>query len=113
MAGKTNYPDRIKALRAKLGLTQVQLAERLGVSFATVNRWENGKSKPSQLSWAQIQRLGDHGVGPALPAVHESTAAYDKGAPPPLDFTGKADDVVLYECLTSDARLDVLFKACI
>ena len=46
-----NFPDQIKQLRARLGLTQVVLAERLGVSFPTVNRWENGKSKPSQLSY--------------------------------------------------------------
>lgn len=32
----------LRAIRAKLNLTQEQLAERLGVSFATVNRWEGG-----------------------------------------------------------------------
>lgn len=38
-----DYPYKIKSLRAKLGLTQVALAETLGVFFPTVNRWENGK----------------------------------------------------------------------
>lgn len=37
---------KIKSLRRKLQLTQEQLAHRLGVSFATVNRWEKGKSEP-------------------------------------------------------------------
>ena len=32
--------------RANLDLTQEQLAERLGVSFATVNRWEGGTNMP-------------------------------------------------------------------
>ena len=39
-----DYPERIKKLRAALGFTQQTLADRLGVSFATVNRWENGKT---------------------------------------------------------------------
>ncbi len=47
-------PAQIKRLRARLGLTQAALAERIGVSFPTINRWENGKSRPSQLSWSQI-----------------------------------------------------------
>ena len=54
-----DYPKQIKSLRAKLGLTQVALAERLGVSFPTVNRWENGKSRPSQLSWQAILDLSN------------------------------------------------------
>ena len=38
------YAERIKHLRASVGLTQAALAKRLGVSFQTVNRWENSKS---------------------------------------------------------------------
>jgi transcriptional regulator with XRE-family HTH domain len=34
--------DEVFAIRKKLGLSQTALAERLGVVFATVNRWENG-----------------------------------------------------------------------
>ena len=52
-----DYLERIKGLRAELGLTQQALANRLGVSFATVNRWENGQTMPSQLSWNQIRKL--------------------------------------------------------
>jgi DNA-binding XRE family transcriptional regulator len=40
-------PDDIHALREHLELTQEMFARILGVSFATVNRWENGKSEPS------------------------------------------------------------------
>lgn len=35
-------------LRAELNLSQEQLAKRLNVAFATVNRWETGKSKPQK-----------------------------------------------------------------
>src|SRR3989338_3476798 len=53
----TDYPERIKQFRARRGLTQQALADRLGVSFATVNRWENGQTKPSQLSWNRLRQL--------------------------------------------------------
>lgn len=49
-----DYSDRIRRFRARLGLTQAALAARLGVTFATVNRWENGQAKPSQLAWARV-----------------------------------------------------------
>ncbi len=39
-------PKAIKAVRAKHGLTQEALAQILGVSFTTVNRWEHGKGTP-------------------------------------------------------------------
>jgi len=38
---------RLRRLRASLGLSQEQLARRLGVSFATVNRWEAGRTRMS------------------------------------------------------------------
>lgn len=39
--------QRLRRLRASLGLSQEQLARRLGVSFATVNRWESGRTQMS------------------------------------------------------------------
>ena len=47
----------LRAIRSRLGLTQEQLAERLGVSFATVNRWEGGSTKPQAASMAAITAL--------------------------------------------------------
>jgi putative transcriptional regulator len=38
---------RIQQLRAGLGPSQEQLARQLGVSFATVNRWESGRTQMS------------------------------------------------------------------
>ncbi|MBI2843166.1 MAG: DUF3883 domain-containing protein [Armatimonadetes bacterium] len=57
-----DYSDRIRRLRSKIGLTQVDFEQKLGVSFASVNRWENGKSKPTPVVWDMIERaerLGD------------------------------------------------------
>lgn len=39
--------DSIKFLRIRKGLTQVELAKEVGVSFPTVSSWETGKSIPS------------------------------------------------------------------
>ena len=43
-------PKEIRQLRVELGLTQERMAHKLGVSFATVNRWEKGRSAPTGLS---------------------------------------------------------------
>lgn len=42
-----NFAEDIKKLRRKLFLSQEDFANELGVSYATVNRWETGKSKPT------------------------------------------------------------------
>lgn len=47
----------LRAIRTKLNLTQEQLAERLGVSFATVNRWEGGSNAPQKAARAAILAL--------------------------------------------------------
>lgn len=57
MTQPLQLPDLLRSLRAGLDLTQEQLAKRLGVSFATVNRWEGGLSKPQRAPLAAIQAL--------------------------------------------------------
>jgi len=49
-----NYPSLLKEVRRQLAISQEDLARELGVSYATVNRWENGQSKPSKLARAQL-----------------------------------------------------------
>ncbi|MGD9727657.1 MAG: helicase-related protein, partial [Nitrospiraceae bacterium] len=83
-----DYPERIKRLRSELSLTQQALADRLGVSFVTVNRWENGQTKPSQLSWNQLNQLEE--------TAAEEHAVYmsQKEKPTPLlDFTAQPEIV--------------------
>ena len=66
MANKTDdLPATLRAIRATFNLTQEQLAERLGVSFATVNRWEGGNSKPQKAAQEAIVALAEEaGVEP-------------------------------------------------
>ncbi|QOJ18489.1 MAG: DUF3883 domain-containing protein [Phycisphaeraceae bacterium] len=82
----SDYPTRVRRLRDRLGLTQVELASRLGVAFATVNRWENGQTSPSPLSWQQLVRM-DEGNAEEQSSVTTAVAA------PSLDFTGSSDVV--------------------
>jgi len=50
-------PAQLRRIRAALNLTQEQLAQRLGVSFATVNRWEAGASQPQRAAREAIEAL--------------------------------------------------------
>jgi len=52
-----NLPKLTKEVRRQLALSQEDLARELGISFATVNRWENGKVKPSKLGKAQLDNF--------------------------------------------------------
>jgi len=52
-----NYPATIIKVRAKLNLSQAELAEMLDVSFASVNRWENGKYEPTRLVKEKIRLI--------------------------------------------------------
>ena len=52
-----NYPATIKALREKLLVTQTELAEMLGCTFASVNRWERGHHEPTYKMKRKIMEL--------------------------------------------------------
>ena len=45
-----DFSQTVKEIRTKLNMSQEQLARELHVSFATVNRWENGKNRPNMLA---------------------------------------------------------------
>jgi putative transcriptional regulator len=63
---QTDIPMLIRELRERTGLTQEKFAAKLGVTFPTINRWENGRAKPSPLAMQKIEELlrsmGDNGV---------------------------------------------------
>lgn len=50
------FADRLKELRKEGNVTQVQLAEAMGVSKGTVAMWETGKREPN---FDMINRLSD------------------------------------------------------
>ena len=52
-----NYSALIKALRESMILSQEEFAKYLGVSFATVNRWEKGHHEPTYAAKRKIIAL--------------------------------------------------------
>lgn len=42
-----NYRKLVKEIREKLIITQEELAVLLGVSYASINRWESGLHEPT------------------------------------------------------------------
>jgi len=62
---QANIPRFVRELRKRTGLTQEKFAAKLGVTFPTINRWENGRAKPSPLAMQKIEELlrkmGDSG----------------------------------------------------
>lgn len=50
----------IREMRQRLQLSQVEFAAKLGVSFQSINRWENGRNRPIPLALKQIEMLLHH-----------------------------------------------------
>lgn len=102
MSQKENIASTIRSIRAKLNITQNELANRLGVSFATVNRWEGGNNEPQQ---AQLD---------AIRALAAEVVANDESA--------KSEEQGLEECflagqrnseLTVDEKIKLLAQECL
>lgn len=47
--------DELRIARQKAFLTQDAFAQRIGVAFSTINRWETGKSKPNLSAMKSIK----------------------------------------------------------
>lgn len=45
-----DFPYAVKRAREILNMSQEELARALDVSFVTINRWENGKTRPNKLA---------------------------------------------------------------
>ena len=63
----------IHKLRLENGLTQEQFAAELGVTYSSMNRWENGYKKPSPLAMQKIEemlrQMGDRGEGISFQSI--------------------------------------------
>ncbi len=63
---ETTLSTLVRELRFRLGLTQEQFAAELGVTFASINRWENRKVQPSPMALKllrnRLEQMGDRGA---------------------------------------------------
>lgn len=50
-------PEKLKARRKELKLTQKEIAEQLGISFQAYSAWERGIKEPSQEKVAQLENI--------------------------------------------------------
>ncbi len=53
--------NEIKEKRLNLKISQESFAHLLGVTYGTVNRWENGHSKPSPLALERMKEILNRG----------------------------------------------------
>lgn len=53
------FGDKLRSLRTKAGLTQLDIAEKLDVSAAAIGAWENGRAKPRLTKLGQLADLFD------------------------------------------------------
>ena len=101
--GTDSVGERLRELRRRLGLSQEQLARRLDVSFATVNRWESGRTQLSARSAAALAELeasaatddDDADTGEALPTARSS-------------FVGRERELAELSALLRQSRLITL-----
>ena len=54
-----NIGERLRAARKEMGLTQTELAERLGISFVGVSQWESGKRNPKKETLVRLAAILD------------------------------------------------------
>ena len=54
-----DIPRLIKELREKFDLTQEQFAQKVGVTFATINNWEKGKRTPHPFLFQKLLEIAE------------------------------------------------------
>ena len=51
------FGEKVKQVREKLNLSQEELAKKLGISFATINRWEKGHTHPTYETLQRFEKF--------------------------------------------------------
>lgn len=54
---KYNYQKALVLLRAKLNISQHELADLLKVSYPSISRWENGHFEPTKIVKVRLDEL--------------------------------------------------------
>jgi len=57
------FPEKVRFARERLDISQEELARALNVSFSTINRWENAKTKPIKMAQSAFNTFcKKHGI---------------------------------------------------
>ena len=99
------FAQRLKQLRAENQMTQVQLAEKLGVSKGTVAMWETDKRSPSFEMLAEMSDLFDRRMDYIL--GYSDDASSPKPTEEDIAQLGRwAAEESFYETIMAYLRLD-------
>ena len=71
----------IKQIRENLNMSQTELAEKLNVTFATVNRWENGRAVPNKIAQTKLYEICKENDVPVYDITLNRIAAAAKNIP--------------------------------
>ena len=106
------FADRLKEIRTEKGITQVQLAETMGVSKGTVAMWETGKRKPNFETLNQLSDIFDKRIDYIL--GYSNDASSPKMTEEDIDQLGVwAAEDSFNETVTAYLRLDEYGKAAV
>jgi superfamily II DNA or RNA helicase/transcriptional regulator with XRE-family HTH domain len=97
-SGRIGSSEWVKSLRNHLGLTQTELADRLGVTYVTISRWENGRARPNRLAIRAMTSLAESSSPVSKGSqVREEAAPYNATSGPLLiDFRADPELVRLF-----------------
>ena len=56
-------PEKLKARRKELGMTQKEIADQLGITFQAYSAWERGIKEPSKEKVSQLEKILNVSVG--------------------------------------------------
>lgn len=75
-SAERSFSELVAVIRHQLDLSQEDLARQLGVSFATVNRWENRHNRPSRLARTRLHAFCEE-------MIERGKLVLQDGPPPP------------------------------
>ena len=58
-----NLIKQLELYRLENRITQMELAEEIGVNFSTVSRWLNGKTRPNKIQQYHMERYLKERIG--------------------------------------------------
>ena len=103
------FADRLKEIRVEKGITQVQLAETMGISKGTVAMWETGKREPNFETLNQLSEIFDKRIDYIL--GYSNDASSPKMSEEDVDQLGVwAVEESFHETVTAYLRLDEFGK---
>ena len=95
-------PNTIKILRIQAGLQPPQAADLIGVSYQTINRWENGKTLPSEKHMQAMARAYNVDVIDLTEPITEEEKEYSENSLKAIKYKSFLSDEVAEKRLGFD-----------